>query len=100
MPLRFHNASPKVASEVTPVEPEIDRKMAGNDNTAPMPIKAKVFLGEAFFTGLSPNISPDKKRMANVPTPTENWKIAAKIEPFTIYKIAVKKKVPAKAATE
>ncbi len=100
MPLRFHNASPKDASEVTPVEPEIERKIAGKDKTTPMPIKAKVFVGEAFFIGLSPNISPDKNRIANVPTPTENWNIAAKTEPLTMYNMAVKKKVPAKAATE
>lgn len=83
-PLRFHNASPKNASDVVPVEPETERKIAGKDKIAPKPIKAKVFLDDAFFVGLLPNISPDKNKMANVPTPTTNWKIAAKSEPFTM----------------
>lgn len=83
-PLRFHNASPKDAGDVVPVEPETERKIAGKDKTAPMPIKAKVFLDEAFFVVLLPNISPDRKRIAKVPTPTTNWKIAAKKDPFTM----------------
>ncbi len=76
-PLKFHKALPKEVSEYTPVEPETERKIAGNDKTTPAPIKATVFLGDVFFVGLSLNISPDKNRMANVPTPTANWKIAA-----------------------
>ncbi len=63
MPLRFHKASPKEeVSEVVPVEPETERKIAGNDKTTPAPIKAPIFVGEVFLTGLSPNISPDKKQ--------------------------------------
>ncbi len=76
-PLKFHKASPKDALEYVPVELEIERKMAGNDKTNPAPIKAESFLGDVFFVDLSLNISPDKNRMANVPTPTANWKIAA-----------------------
>ena len=68
--------------EVVPVEPETDRKIAGKDKTTPAPINAPVRLGEVFFVGFSPNISPDKNRIANVPMPTANWKIAAKIAPF------------------
>ena len=78
MPLRFHNASPKDALDVVPVEPVTERKIAGKDKTAPKPIKPKVFWVEAFLVGFSPNISPDKNKMAKVPTPTANWKIAAK----------------------
>jgi hypothetical protein len=52
------------------------------------------------FVGFSLSISPDKKRIANVPVPTANWKIAAKGASLNAYNSAVKKNVPAKAATE
>ena len=71
-PLKFHKASPKEAVEYAPIELEIERKIAGNVKTTPAPIKATVFSGDVFFADLSLNISPDKNRMANVPTPTAN----------------------------
>ena len=59
------------------VEPETERKIAGKDKTTPIPANMPVRLGEVFLVGLSANISPDRNRMANVPTLTANWKIAA-----------------------
>ena len=76
-PLKFHKALPKEVPKYAPVELEIERKRAGNDKTMPAPIKPESFLGDVFFVDLSLNISPDKNRMANVPIPTTNWKIAA-----------------------
>lgn len=81
-PLTFQRASPNSRQEFVLEEPETERKIAGNDKTAPTPTNAPVRWGEVFLVGLSPNISPDKNRMAKVPTPTANWKMAAKIAPF------------------
>jgi hypothetical protein len=97
--LKFHNASPNEIPEKTLVELEIEKKIAGKDKSTPTTvIKSKFFRG--VFVGLSLNISPDKKRTANVPAPTANWKIAAKGASPNAYSKAVKKNVPAKAVTE
>lgn len=75
--LRFHSASPKETPAVVAVLGlETEKKMAGKDKTILAPINAAKLLGEVFFVGLSLNISPDKNKMANVPTPTANWKMA------------------------
>ena len=74
--LKFHNASSNATPAEVVVEPEIDRKIAGKDKSAPaMMSKSKVFRG-VFFAGFWVSISPDRKRIANVPAPTANWKIA------------------------
>ena len=100
-PLTFQRASPNIEHlKLCLFEPETERKIAGNDKTAPAPTKAPIRFGEAFFVGFSPSISPDKNRIANVPMPTANWNTAANMAPYRAYITAVKRKVPAKAATE
>jgi hypothetical protein len=81
-----------------PVEPETDKNIAGNDKTAPTPIRVPIRFGEVFFEGLSPNISPERKRIANVPTPTAKVKIAAKIALYSTRLTGKKRFLP--AATE
>jgi len=48
-PLKFHKALPKEELEYTPIELEIERKIAGNVKTTPAPIRATVFSGDVFF---------------------------------------------------
>lgn len=78
MPLTFHRESPKSDVDNTTFEVlEIESKIAGKDSNTPIPSKAPAFRGEVFFVDLSVSISPERKRIAKVPTPTANWKIAA-----------------------
>ena len=79
---------------------EIERKIAGNDKSTPTTIIRSKFFRGVFLVGFSLSISPDKKRIANVPAPTANWKIATKRASLNAYNSAVKMNVPAKAATE
>ena len=48
-PRTFQRASPKLRFEFVPVEPETERKIAGNDKTAPIPIKALCVLEKFSF---------------------------------------------------
>jgi len=80
-------------------EIEIDKNKAGIDNSNPSAtIKSKFFW--EILADVSLSISPDRKRIANVPAPTAKWNIATNTASLNAYKSEVKKKVPAKAATE
>ena len=98
--LKSQSTSPKLKLVIAVFGEEIDKKTAGKDNIAPKPATAIIVVVFVFVSGLSLSISPERNKIAKVPMPTANWKIATKGASAKAYNNAVKKKVVVKAATE
>lgn len=76
IPRRFHKASSNVIPDPTSDMSEIESKIEGNENRPPIKTIIKDLFNESLFCDFVLNISPDRNKIARVPTATANWNIA------------------------